>query len=146
MSTGNISLTKDDLKEIVSSAVAAAVEESRKPLPLTPGQQAEVAMAQENRADIGRQKKEENENKLWFQTNACTHEHSRQAGGGTHAVFVRDNDIPDSPGYIYCQKCEARFRPDEPRMKKLDPKAIFNTQKFNELLQSCVTSGAEMFG
>jgi hypothetical protein len=58
-----------------------------------------------------------------------------------------DNDIPLSPGYIYCQKCEARVRPDEPLMRRLDPNAIFDTALFNKLFQSCgATSGAEILG
>lgn len=60
-------------------------------------------------------------------------------------VWVRDNDVPQSPGYVYCQRCEGRFRPDEPIMRKVDPNATFDTEKFNRLLQSCIATGAEMF-
>jgi len=31
-------------------------------------------------------------------------------------------------------------------MRRLDPQAIFDSAKFNLLMQECVTTGAEMFG
>lgn len=89
---------------------------------------------------------EKKANERWFQENGCTHEHPRSAGGGTHCVYVRDNDVPASPGFILCQRCQGRFRPDEPVMRKLDPSAIFSTAKFNTLMQDCLQTGAEILG
>jgi hypothetical protein len=89
---------------------------------------------------------EKNANKRWMQEHGCAHAHQKSAGGGTHCVYVQDNGVAGSPGYIYCQKCEGRFRPDEPLMRRLDPQAIFDSAKFNELMSECVTTGAEIFG
>lgn len=113
---------------------------------------------------------EKKKNERWFQEHGCKHEHPKAAGGGTHCVFVKDNDVPQSPGFIICQKCQGRFRPDEPLMRGkpvidkktgkprlsdsgqviyaggLDPEAIFDTNLFNQLLQDCLQTGAEMLG
>ena len=86
-----------------------------------------------------------NDNRRWMQEHGCTHLHKPNDGGGaTHCVWVRDNGIDGSNGYIYCQRCEARIRPDEPVMRKLDPEAIFDTTRFNLLIQSCGVNGAEI--
>ncbi len=144
--------------------VRTMMEEFKKPAP--PGQREidEIRQAQAHRAETAESKLEEEKRNRWFQMHGCNHEHARQAGGGTHAVFVRDNDVPQSPGYIICQKCTGRFRPEEPLMmgrpkedekpvvekggyrNGLDPKAIFDTAIFNNLLQHCVTTGAEILG
>jgi len=79
-----------------------------------------------------------------FIQESCTHHHKANDGGATHATFVYDNGVVGSPGYIYCQRCEARIRPDEPLMRKLDPDALFDTNKFNTLMQACNVNGAEI--
>lgn len=108
---------------------------------------AEFEQAQQSRAEIGASKLAEERNQRQIQTHICKHEHARAAGGGTHCVYVRDNDVLQSPGYILCQKCTGRFRPDEPLMRKLDPKAIFDTDVFNRLMQECLTTtGGELLG
>jgi len=89
---------------------------------------------------------EKKANERWMQEHGCTHEHQKSAGGGSHCVWVRDNDIPTSPGYVLCMKCQGRFRPDEPMMRRLDPSAIFSNEKFNKLMQDCVQTGAEILG
>ena len=139
-------ISKNDLKDIISGAVAAAVAEANKPKPKTAQELAEIEQAQQHRKETAEQVKEANIRKRWVQENACTHEHKKAAGGGTHCVHVRDNDHLDSPGYIYCQSCEARFRPDTPLWRKLDPNAIFDTAKFNFLFQQCAQAQGEIIG
>ena len=139
-------IRKEDLKDIIAGAVQAAIAETNKPKPKTPQELAEIQQAQQHRKDTADGIKREKENKRYMQEKICTHEHSKQAGGGTHCVHVRDNDHPDSPGFIYCQNCEGRFRPDSEKWRKLDPNAIFDTAKFNFLFQSCAQAQGEIIG
>lgn len=141
-----MTLTKDDLKEIVATAVSVALAEAKKPAPLSPQQESELAQAQAHRRETAEGVKVQKQNARNFQEHICKHEHPKSAGGGTHCVFVRDNDVPQSPGFIICQECFGRFRPDEPLMRKLDPEAIFDTGTFNQLLQDCMQTGAEILG
>lgn len=137
-----ISLTKQDLADIL----VMAMQEAKKPAPPTPQQEADIALAQEQRKATAASVAEQKRNARWFQEHGCTHEHLKSAGGGTHCTFVKDNDIPQSPGYVLCQKCQGRFRPDEPLMRKLDPDAIFDTATYNRLMQDCMQTGAEILG
>lgn len=107
---------------------------------------ADFEQAKQDRQAVAQSKLAEERNRREIQEKICKHEHARSAGGGTHCVYVRDNDVPQSPGYILCQKCGGRFRPDELLMRKLDPKAIFNTAVFNQLMQDCMQTGQEMLG
>lgn len=138
--------TKQDVKELVTAAVAAAIAEANKPKPKTEQELAEIEQAQRHRQETAESVKQVKANKRWFAEHGCSHEHSKQAGGGTHCVHVRDNDHPADSGYIYCQNCEGRFRPDTPKWRKLDPEAIFDTAKFNSLFQSCAQSQGEIIG
>ena len=122
-----------------------ATELRKPPLP-TQQEQADLEQRQAERKATADSIKQQKANERWMQEQGCTHEHQKSAGGGTHCVWVRDNDIPTSPGYVLCQKCQGRFRPDEPQMRRLDPSAIFDTQKFNLLMADCVQTGAEILG
>lgn len=138
--------TKQDMKDIVAAAVAAAIAETNKPKPKTPQELAEIEQAQQLRKETSDNYAQQRANKRWFSEHGCTHEHKASAGGGTHCVHVLDNDHPGDPGFIYCQNCEGRFRPDTPKWRKLDPEAIFSTAKFNELFQQCAQSQGEIIG
>ena|SRR5487761_816158 len=64
----------------------------------------------------------------------CSHAH---ADGHTHLHHVIDNGTYASgPGYLHCQWCNARIRPEDPEVRKLDPQAIFDTGLFNRLFQT----------
>lgn len=141
-----LTLTKDDLKDIVAAAVSAAVVEANKPKPQTEQQLAEIAQAQQHRKDTADDLNRKKVNARWFQEFGCSHEHSKQAGGGTHCVHVRDNDHQGDPGFILCQACQGRFRPDTEKWRKLDPDAIFDTAKFNKLFQDCAQIQGEIIG
>jgi hypothetical protein len=144
-----ITVDVSKLQEIIAGTVAATVTamatELRKPPLPTQQEIANLEQAQAERKATAEGVKEKKANERLVQERICTHEHQKSAGGGTHCVWVRDNDIPQSPGYVLCQKCQGRFRPDEPLMRRLDPQAIFDTAKFNLLMADCVTTGAEMF-
>lgn len=147
MSTNQgVNLTKQDLQDIVQVAVSTALQEAKKPAPMTAQQEADILQAQEQRRATAESVAEQKKNARWMQMHGCSHEHQKSAGGGTHCVYVKDNDVPQSPGFILCQKCQGRFRPDEPLMRKLDPDAIFDTNTFNRLMQDCVQTGAEILG
>lgn len=136
----------DDIQKIVDAAVTAAMREANKPKPKTEAELAEIAQAQQLRRETAENDKQRRVNKRNFSEHICTHEHSKQAGGGTHCVHVLDNDHPGDPGFIYCQNCEGRFRPDSAKWRKLDPEAIFDTAKFNLLFQSCAQAQGEIIG
>lgn len=137
-------LLSPETKEILREFAAAIVAEQRKPEPPTTRELANLEQAEEERRANAEAVKQKKANERWDQEHGCTHEHPKNHGGGSHCVYVRDNDVPLSPGFVLCQKCQGRFRPDEPIMRKLDPSAIFDTAKFNRLLSDCMTTGAEI--
>jgi len=134
-----LSLTKADLADIVSAAVKAAVAESKKEAPLTAKQEADIQQAQEYRKALGEDVIRGIEEQKAKQR-MCSHEHSKKAGGGTHCVHVKESD-PRSPGYILCQLCRVRVRPELEWMMALDPTAEYNNELFNRLFQDCADTG-----
>jgi len=141
-----MALTADDLKQIaelnaqvISTAIAAAIAESRKPLPPTEKEIQALEMAQAARAAGAAGVIAEIANERATQR-ACTHEHSKKSGGGTHCVWVREED-PRSPGYVYCQLCEATIRPGafDPNglPNQRDRRALYDNELFNRLFQEC---------
>lgn len=141
--SGALNITAEDLKTIIATAVATAVQEVRKPAPPTEQELSALQMAQEHRALTAADvlAKQENERAL---QRMCTHTHSLREGGGTHCVWVREED-PRSPGYILCQLNQCIVRPGEfdkkglPFQKHL--KAIYDTNLFNRLFQDCGPTG-----
>lgn len=141
-----MALTKEDLeiivelnKEVIGSAIAAAISEARKPLPPTEAEIRDLELRQQARASNAAGVIAQMENKRTVQR-ICSHEHKRKEGGGTHGVWIRDED-PRSPGYIYCQKCEANIRPGNYDANGLpfqrDRRAIYDTELFNRMFQEC---------
>jgi hypothetical protein len=143
---GNVTLSKEDLRDLISGAVTAAIRTANEPKPPTKAELEEIKQAQQMRLETAGSLNEQRKHQRWFQTQGCTHEHSKQAGGGTHCVHVKDNDHQDSAGYIICQNCQGRFRPDDDKWRKLDPDAIFSTHLFNKLFQDCAQAQGEMLG
>lgn len=127
------------LSQLVASSVAAAIAEMKKPAPPTEAQLALIAQAQANREANAAGVIAQIKNKRAVQM-ICSHEHKKKEGGGTHCVWIRDED-PRSNGYIYCQKCQAQVRPGEYDAKGLphqrDRRAIYDTDLFNKLFQEC---------
>lgn len=134
-----IQLTPEALQTMIATAVATAIQESKKPAAPTERELADLEQAQEYRASQAKQVIQTMENKRSHQL-ICVHEHDKRAGGGTHGVWVKEED-PRSPGFIYCQKCEARIRPgnyDKTGLPyQMDRGAIFDTSLFNKLFQEC---------
>src|SRR5271156_368553 len=129
----SVTLSPEDLKAMIAGAVTAAIEASKKPYtdPML------VKHQQEQRERIAGYEIEKIKNRRQNQLN-CTHEHSKREGGGTQAVWVREED-PRSPGFILCQECQGRFRPhvyDEDGLPcQRDRGAIYDTNIFNKLFQ-----------
>jgi hypothetical protein len=135
-------VTKEDLKELI----VALTEAGRKPPEPTEDEaqaiaqrKAQVAAQQEERKANGEAHLQSLRNRQYHQQ-ACSHMHSQLPGGlggGTRMVHIHDNDYPGSSGYLYCQKCEVRIRPETGELwHKLDPGATFSTEKFNWYYQS----------
>jgi len=128
----------------VTAAVVAMAKEMRKPPEPTPQEQDDLQTKQEERRAMA-DGKQQKANERWFQEHGCQHKHSGPLGG-THCVYVQDNGIPQSPGFVLCMRCQGRFRPDEPLMRRLDPTAIFDAVKYNTLMADCQQNGAEILG
>jgi hypothetical protein len=145
----NVNLTKEDLLALIGAAVAAAVSEAKKPI-VTEKEQREIELAQQMRKQSADSVKQQEENKRAFQR-ICSHEHARREGGGTHAVYVREEPVriagvmQPSPGFILCQKCQVRVRPLSSRKDEngnwIDPTATYDTTLFNKLFQDCHDGG-----
>jgi hypothetical protein len=151
-----ITITRKDLADIVHAAkttpeeiaaiISAAITAANAPKPPTKAELAEIEQAQQHRRETADSYKEQKANERHFQEHVCTHEHTKAAGGGTHCVHVRDNDHPGDPGFILCQGCQGRVRPDTKKWHELDPTAIFNTNLFNKLFQDCAQGQGEIIG
>jgi len=114
--------------------VTAAIRTVHEPKPPTKAELAEIELAQQMRKETAKGINQKKTNDRWFQEHGCSHEHSKQAGGGTHCVHVRDNDHLDSAGYIMCQLCQGRFRPEDPKWKKIGPRSYFQHRYFQQVV------------
>jgi hypothetical protein len=144
MSTqGQINLTPEALQAMIASAVAAAITESRKPAPPTEQELAAIQMKQEHRAKQSQHVIDKMKNERAIRM-ICSHTHAQREGGGTHCVWVREED-PRSPGFILCQLNQCRIRPGDFDKEGLpfqrDRGAIYSTEQFNKLFQDCGPTG-----
>lgn len=138
-----LNLTTDDLKSMIATAVAAAIIESRKPNPPTEQEVAQLKLAQAHREATANDVIATAQNKRNLQM-ICTHTHAQREGGGTHCVWVKEED-PRSAGFILCQLNHCRIRPGvfdkEGLPYQRDRGAIYDTDKFNKLFQDCGPTG-----
>ena len=139
-------MSPESIQGIIAAAVTAAVQAANKPKEKTEQELAEIEMSQQQRKEMAESLKKAKTNARYFAKHICSHEHNRRDGGGTHCVYVKDNDHLGDPGYIYCQECCGRFRPDDLKWRKLDPDAIFDTARFNLLFQHCAQSQGDIIG
>jgi hypothetical protein len=122
--------------------VKATIDEMKKPAAPTDKELAIEAQKQTERRNNADNVIKQMEAKRQMQER-CTHEHSKKTGGHSHCVLVKEQDpnVRDLTGYILCQYCNARIRPDYEHLKKLDQTAIFDTNLFNRLFQDVNESG-----
>jgi hypothetical protein len=136
-----LALTADDLRDIIASAVTAAVAESKKPAPPTEQELAQIAQDQQMRKDTAQDVLRAQANKLANQK-VCSHEHPKREGSQSHCVWVKEEN-PASPGYILCQLCQGKVRPEVPAEQRMDTQAIYDTQMFNKLFQDCLDTSMQ---
>lgn len=135
-----MALTKEDLE-----ALKILAAEMRKPTEVEQAKIDEDASAKkaameerkENSANVKAQMVQKRNEQL-----TCSHQH---ADGHTHLAHVQENGkFASSAGYLLCQWCNAKVRPESAEGKKLDPQAIFDTALFNRLYQTLPNK--EIFG
>jgi hypothetical protein len=125
-----LTMTPEDLKNLVSAAVASAVETARKPLPPTEEEVKRANQKKANRAAQGKLVLREIETRRNEQQ-ICTHKHGARDMYKSHCVFVRDGN------YVLCQKCLGKIRPTVPEKERFDKQAIYDTALFNQVFQEC---------
>lgn len=135
-----MALTKEDI-EVIKTLAA----EMRKP---TEVEQKQID-ADEQAKKFAQQERKENAEAVRRQTEldrrmklSCTHAH---ADGHTHlAQVIESGTLAGGAGYLHCQLCNGRIRPENPQIEKLDPQAIYDTALFNRLYQTL--PNRELFG
>ena len=137
--TKQLSLTAEDLQNIIKTAIEAgkapnAVEQRK-----IDQQERQIKADQEARLKLSEGVKQIAADKRATQL-VCSHEHNT-APYDTHCVYVMEKD---TPGYFLCQKNQCIIRP-EPQPAKYKGTAIFDTNLFNKLFQKQRSSG-EIFG
>ena len=141
----NLTLTKDDLKELLRSNQEALVEvirEMKKPNEIEQAeidtQKRDIAAKQSERKTNASSVKEEIVNRRAIKR-ICSHEHSN---GNTHCVWVQERS---GPGYLLCQKNQCIIRPGKtPQNYQGDH--IYDSDAFNRIFQKLNTSGADIIG
>lgn len=116
-----VTITVDDMKELITSAVTAAVQAAKQPSVVEQAEldrhQREVEARQEERLANAVIQKQQIAEKQSFQS-ICSHKHSQLEGGQSHCVYIANGD------YIICQNCQKITRRSEPEL-------------FNRLFQEC---------
>jgi|SRR5580704_4684832 hypothetical protein len=124
----SISLTKQDLADIISQAIAAAKAPNVIEQQKLDAQAEETKQKQEYRKSISLSVKEDMENKRAVRE-VCSHEH---ANGNSRSVWVQE---PKGYGYMICLKNQCKIRPEPKPAKNADNGCIYNTALFNRLFQ-----------
>lgn len=142
--SSGILMTPDQLKDIVSGAVAAAVAEVRKPAPPTDKELRELAAQQEERAANAQDVKDRERLQREYQK-VCAHTQDRNRDSGKTACIFVNQDFPNRPNggrYLICQNCQAKIVPGQP-LEGVDkwnqplspPDFIYDTVLFNRHFQ-----------
>jgi hypothetical protein len=123
----SINLSKQDLADIITAAVAAAKAPNVIEQAKLDEQKAELVQKQKYRAATAQSVRDDIENKRLIQS-ICSHEHPN---GASRSVYVVERT---GPGYMICLKNQCKIRP-EPKPAKPDAGAIYDTALFNKLFQ-----------
>lgn len=131
-----VAIKASDLKDIVATAVATAIAETRKP---SEKELKEIAARQEERRQGAAEIKEEIANRKAFQA-ICSHGQNRGRDQSKSAMVFVNQDFPKMPGggkYFICQQCQAKVvpgpAPKEPNPEY--PEFIYDTALWNKHLQ-----------
>jgi hypothetical protein len=120
-----LTLTPEALQSLISSAVATAIQESKKPAPPTKAEIANLEQEQQLRLETAKNVLAQMDTKK-FEQRSCSHRH---ATGESHGVYINDGN------YVLCQKCQAKVRPFVAVESQKDKTAIYDTDLFNRLFQ-----------
>jgi hypothetical protein len=132
MSEGKLSLTKDDLKEILTEVIAEVKKPNEVEQQKIDQQMRQIEQDQKTRLETRDQKLDAIAAKRQFQK-TCLHEGGRPIH--PHTVFVQD----DWGGYILCQVCQIVVRPADSKAKTTE--CVYDTELFNRLFQKTSSSG-----
>jgi hypothetical protein len=137
---GSVSITAEDLKEIIATAIAAAKAPNAIEQAQLDRSKAKAEQDNQTRLETAAQVKQEMQNQA-FHKQTCQHEGGKPKH--PHTVFVSD----EIGGYVLCQACRAVIRPENQlvhfpkdiQQKRLD--IIFNTALFNRVFQATDAQG-----
>ncbi len=145
MASGNMTLTKEDLKEILKAnqeTLVEAIRELKKPTEIEQAQidaqKREIEARQSERKTNSDSVKDDIINKRAIKK-SCSHEHPN---GTTHCVWVQERT---GPGYLICQLNQCIIRPGT-APKNYQGDHIFDSDTFNRIFQKLNTSGADIIG
>ena len=131
-----LNLTKQDLADIIASAIAAAKAPNVVEQAKLDAQKKQIEVDQQNRLKISKDVLTEIEGKAWVKR-TCSHEHKN---GDTHCVHVQEKH---GAGYLLCQKNQCIIRPGTPS-PNYKGSVIYSTELFNQVFQKL--PGGEVFG
>lgn len=120
----SFNLTADDLKSIISAAVASAVIEAKRPY-ISEQEQRKLENDQRMRLETAEQVRQGIENRLAMQKR---HRHIRREDGKTQMVYIENGH------YLICQECQAVVRPGV-APENYKGRDIYNDQLFYDHLQ-----------
>lgn len=127
-------LTKQDLAELIASAVAAGKAPNSVEQKKLDREQLQIEEDQRMRESVSASLLQEDKNKKWERLNH-SHEHSN---GQSRCTFVSDT----LGGYIICLECQAKIRPEIAIAQRLDHGAIYDNALYNKLFQKLPSNAA----
>jgi hypothetical protein len=138
--SGAVTITAEDLKQIITAAIAAAKAPNAIEQAEMDRAKAKADQDNQTRLETSEQVKQEMANAA-FRKKTCLHEGGKPKH--PHTVFVSD----EIGGYVLCQACRAVIRPENQLVhfpkgfaeKRQD--VIFDTALFNKVFQATDASG-----
>lgn len=137
-----VSITKQDLADIVSAAVTAAIAAAKKPSELEQAkldaEQKRIESDQANRLKVSADVRLEMSNKK-RKHQMCSHEH---ADGHTHCVWIQERV---GPGYLLCQKNQCIIRPGV-ASENYKGTVIYSNELYNKIFQKLQSGSGDIIG
>jgi hypothetical protein len=119
MSNANVTITADQLKDILGAAISTAIAEARKPV-VTEKEQREIEEQQRARAAQAAEIEKQRQQRIAFQK-VCKH---RRRDNSPRVVDVRVNMVTGDFGpvnyhFLLCQRCQLEIFADKPEQAEL---------------------------
>lgn len=127
-----VTISKEDLKEIIATAIAAAKAPNVVEQQKFDEQQRQIDEDRRQREILSQSVLADLEQKRQLQQ-ICSHEHKN---GDSHCVFIQE---PKGPGYILCQKNQCKIRPGQ-KPANYKGNDIYDSALFNRLFQKLPTN------